>query len=188
MATYIALLRAVNLGAHNTIKMSELKSFAENIGLLNVRTVLQTGNLIFDTSKPTECVNLEAKLELAARKTLKLDTPFFVRSLAGWQRVCDDNPFLSQAERDPGHLVVYALKTKTSSDRLLALRQALKGRELIEASHQELYAVYPDGIGRSKLTAQLIEKYLVTPCSGRNWNTVLKIKALLHPDPRDPVS
>jgi uncharacterized protein (DUF1697 family) len=70
------------------------------------------------------------------------------------------------------------LKTATTKAQMTALEAAIKGREYVRAKGRELYMVYPDGIGRSKLTIAVIEKALATRGTARNWNTVLKLQAL----------
>lgn len=88
------------------------------------------------------------------------------------------NPFPEEAERDPGHLVVMILKGAPAAHEVKALQDAIRGRELVRADGRAAYVVYPDGIGRSRLTTALLEKKLGTRGTGRNWNTVLKLAAL----------
>ena len=72
------------------------------------------------------------------------------------------------------------LKTAAATENnVKALRAAIRGRETIEAVGKQLYVVYPDGVGQSKLTHALIERHLGTRATGRNWNTVLKLAALV---------
>ena len=88
------------------------------------------------------------------------------------------NPFGAEAKRDPSHLLVLALKQTVDRKTVAALQQAIVGREVVQAGGHHAYVVYPDGIGRSRLTSALIEKALGTRTTGRNWNTVLKLDAL----------
>ena len=77
MATYIALLRAVNLGSHNKVSMADLKDLLVDLGMSNPQSVVQSGNLVFEsTARPTAA--LEKLLETSASKQLGLDTPFYV--------------------------------------------------------------------------------------------------------------
>ena len=87
------------------------------------------------------------------------------------------NPFPEEAERDPSHLLVIFLKEAPDRKDVMALQSAIKGREVVRAKGRHAYVVYPDGIGRSRLTSALIEKKLATRGTGRNWNTVLKLGA-----------
>jgi len=175
MTTHIALLRAINVAGHQKVAMTDLRAMFESLGFDEVRTVLQTGNVVFEASG--KAAALERRLEAGALKSLGLETDFFVRTTKELGSVVARNPFPDEAERDPGHLVVLFCKDAPKAAGVKALEGGIKGREYVRAGGKELYAVYPDGIGRSKLTNKLIEGKLGTRCTGRNWNTVLKLAA-----------
>jgi uncharacterized protein (DUF1697 family) len=177
MTTHIGLLRAVNLPGHNKVGMAELRDLLAALGLENGRSLLQSGNLTFRSDARTSS-QLERMLEHEVEKRLGLKTDFFVRTAADWKGVIADNPFPEEAERDPGHLLVMFLKNTPDRENVTALQKAITGRELIRVKGPHAYMVYPDGIGRSRLTNALIEKMLGTRGTGRNWNTVLKLGAL----------
>jgi len=177
MATHIALLRAVNVGGRKLL-MAELKGLFEFLGFTQVCTILQSGNIVFDGKKTTGPA-LETLLEAETEKRLKLRTDYLVRTPEEWSAVIDKNPFEREAKDDPSHLLVLPLKSTPAPSALAALQAAIQGRETIRALGRELYAYYPDGIGQSKLTIALIERKLNTRCTGRNWNTVMKIQAAL---------
>jgi len=174
---HLALLRGVNVGGHKQISMADLRDLLTQLGLADVRSVLQSGNLVFGATGRTSA-QLERLLETEAEKRLALKTDFFVRTAKEWQGVVAHNPFRKEAARDPGHLVVMFLKHASSATGVEALQQAIKGREVVAAGSKHLYIVYPDGIGRSRLTNAVIDKQLGTRGTGRNWNTVLKLAAL----------
>lgn len=177
MATQIALLRAVNVGGR-TIKMSELRALFAELGFREARTLLQSGNVVFDAGSKHGAA-LEALLEFETERRLKLCTEYLVRTPRQWKNAIFHNPFSREAGEDPSHLLLMLLKSAPTKSQLAALQAAIKEREVVRARGRELYAVYPDGIGRSKLTLSAIEKALATRCTGRNWNTVLKVGALL---------
>ncbi len=174
MTTQIALLRAINVGGRNMVSMSDLRSFVEALGFNDVRSLLQTGNLVFSGSTKTGTA-LEQLLESEAERRLRLDTTFIVRTAHEWSATIASNPFPKETASDPGHLVVLFLKDAPRPDAIEALRTAIEGPEIIRVVEKQLYAVYSEGIGRSKLTNKLIEDRLGTRSTGRNWNTVLKI-------------
>jgi uncharacterized protein (DUF1697 family) len=179
MPAFVALLRAVNLGPHNRISMADLKAVAEGCGFSGARTLLQSGNLVFE-AKAKASAALEKVLEGALAKELGLKTPVVVRSAAEWRAALDENPFPNEAKSDPSHLVVMSLKAKCDKTALTELSRAIVGREQVKMSGQQLYFVYPDGIGESKLTAALIEKKIGVVGTARNWNTAHKILAALE--------
>ena len=179
MITQIALLRGVNVGGHKKVAMSDLRDFIRELGFDGVRSLIQSGNLVFRGGARTGA-DLERMLEVAAQETLGLRTMFFVRTAKEWKAIIALNPFSDAAENDPSHLVVMCLKDTPALDAVQALQDAIKGPEIVLAEGRHLYIVYPAGIGRSKLTIKLIEAKLGTHGTGRNWNTVLKLAALME--------
>jgi uncharacterized protein (DUF1697 family) len=167
MAMNVALLRAVNLPNHKPILMATLRELFEGAGFKNVQTLLQTGNVIFN-GKTTE-----AFLEQQAAKRLGLETDFFLRTADEWDAIVAANPFPREAKDDPAHLVVVTLKSAAKAFEW-------PGPEIIRVDGRNAYIVYPEGIGRSKLTPATINKRLSTRGTARNWNTVLKIQTALR--------
>jgi uncharacterized protein (DUF1697 family) len=177
MTTYIGLLRAVNLGAHNKIGMSDLLELLVSLGMIDVQTLLQSGNMVFRSDARTTA-ELERLIENAAAKQLGLATDVLVRSNKEWKAIVAGNPFPSEAKQDPSHLLLVPLKDAPQRSDVSALHGAVTGRENVRVHGRCAYIVYPDGIGRSRLTMALIEKKLGTRGTGRNWNTVLKLAVL----------
>src|SRR5713226_1539472 len=157
MTTYVALLRGINVGGHKRISMADLRDLLTRMGLADVRSLLQSGNLVFGAIGRTSA-QLERLLEAEAEKRLGLQTDFFVRTAKEWEDVVARNPFTKEAARDPGHLVVMFLKDAPGVTGVKALQAAITGREVVRAAGKHLYIVYPDGIGRSRLTNAVIDK------------------------------
>ncbi len=177
MTTYIALLRAINVGGTKTIAMADLRAFVEALGFDDARTLLQTGNVVFE-GKAQGAAAIERLLESEAAKRLDLQTDFMIRTDKELAAIITRNRFPNEAKRDPSHLVVQFMKDAPTAAAVKSLQGAIKGPETVRAIGKQLYVVYPDGIGRSKLTAKLMEDKLGTRATGRNWNTVLKLAAL----------
>jgi uncharacterized protein (DUF1697 family) len=177
MTSYIGLLRAVNLAGHNKIAMTDLRELLTRIGMQNVQTLLQSGNVVF-RSEARPAAELERLIEGAAAKQLALATDVLVRSAKEWKAIIAENPFPKEATRDPSHLLAVVLKAAPDRAKVKALQDAITGREIVDVHGPCAYIVYPDGIGRSRLTSAVIEKNLATRGTGRNWNTVLKLAAL----------
>lgn len=173
-------MRAVNLPSHNSLRMADLRAFLLALDLDTPTTLLQSGNFVFG-SRQTPAA-LESLLEQEARNRLGLDTTILVRSAREWQAIVDGNPFPDEAAADPGHLLVMCLKHAVGAVEARKLAQAIAvqgGPERMTAAGRHVYLVYPDGIGRSKLTTAVIERALGTPGTARNWNTIRKLQALL---------
>ena len=153
--------------------MTDLRSFLTELGFDDARSLLQSGNLVFNSNVRTGA-ELERFLESEAHDRLSLDVDFIVRTPDEWKSVIRQNPFRKEAERDPGHLVVMFLKGTPDVEDIVALQAEIRGPEVVRAKGKQAYIYFPNGQGRSKLTHSLLEKRLGRG-TGRNWNTVLKL-------------
>ncbi len=179
---HVALLRAINLGGRNAVSMVRLRDLLEELGFPGARTLLQSGNLVFECHGRTPA-ELERALEEATAKRLGVRTDYFVRTSREWGRIVAANPFPREAKEDPARLVVFCLKKEPAAGDVKALQAAIRGREIVHSDGRQAYIVYPDGQGRSKLTPGLIESKLGTRGTARNWNTVLKLAATVAVEP-----
>jgi uncharacterized protein (DUF1697 family) len=163
----VAVLRAINVAGHQGVPMSDLQAFFEDLGFEDVKTLLQSGNVVFRGNAT------EDLLEREARKRLGLATDFFVRSAKEWKAIVDRNPFAREASDDPGRLVAAVLKGRGSAFEW-------PGPEIVRVDDSIAYIYYPNGQGRSKLNAATLDRKLGTRVTARNWNTIMKIAAALH--------
>ncbi len=177
---HVALLRAVNVAGHGVFAMADLRAAASALGFSGVRTVLQSGNLVFDGGARPPSV-LERLLEQAIADRLNVQTQCLVRTAEEWATLVAANPYPDAARVDPARLVVMCLKSAPEAPAIARLRNAIRGPESVHAAGREIYIRYPAGIGQSKLTGAVIERTLATRGTARNWNTVLKLAALVHP-------
>jgi uncharacterized protein (DUF1697 family) len=173
----IALLRAVNVGGRS-VAMAELRTLLAELGCGNPRTLLQSGNAVFTLKAQTSPTAFEAELEAQAQRRFGIPVAFMLRSAAEWRTLILGNPFVEAAQRDPAHLVLMALKGAPTAAAINTLRDSYKGPETIHVAGRDAYLIYPEGVGRSKLTNALIERKLGVAGTARNWNTVLKLAAL----------
>jgi uncharacterized protein (DUF1697 family) len=178
MTQYVALLRAVNVAGHGVVSMADLRECVASMGFKEVRTLLQTGNVLFAADREEAREELEARLEAECASRLGLRTEVMVRTPQEIAALVRDNPFTEEARDDPGHLVARFLKAAVDDARVKALEGAVPGREKARPHGREVYITYPDGIGRSKLTDAVIKAKLGASGTGRNWNTVMKLAEL----------
>lgn len=176
MATYIALLRAVNVGGRSLL-MVDLRKTLAKLGFEGAKTLLQSGNVVL-TSDKRSTAELEKLLETGTEKHHKLQVDYIVRTAKEWADIIAANPYPNEAKSDPQRLVVSALKGAPKAGAEAALQAAIKGPETVRIIGRQAYLYYPDGQGTSKLTPAVIEKHLGTKGTARNWNTVLKLQAL----------
>ena len=174
MTTYAALLRAVNVGGTGKVAMADLRKAVEGIGYKNVRTLLQSGNLIFETHAKSP----EKALEAAFEKAFGFKTDIHVRDGAELAEVIARNPFPKEAKSDPARLHVLFMRKAPTAENFKALDAAIKGPERVRGDGRHAYLHYPDGAGASKLTSAVIARHLGTPGTARNWNTVTKLAAM----------
>jgi len=176
MSVHIALLRAVNVGGRK-VTMAELREAISGLkGFAKVRTLLQTGNLVFEAKGGDE--RLERRIEDAVETRFGLRSEAMVRTAEEWDEAIAANPFAKEAREMPAFTVLLALKGPPVDGGLEALRAAIPGQERVEVVGRNAYLVYPEGQGVSKLMPAMIERRLGVRGTARNWNTVLKLKAL----------
>ena len=159
MPVYISLLRGINVGGHKKIKMAELRALYESLGLENVQSLLQSGNVVF-TSKIEDSRSLVQKIEDGIEGQFEFRCRVLIRTTNELQRVIDQNPFLGRDPFDPSKMLVMFLADVPESGALDALREAHGGPEEIQLAGEEAYIYYPNGLGRSKLSNVFIEKKL----------------------------
>ncbi len=175
---HVALLRGVNVGGNNLIAMADLVGLSTKLGFSGSRSLLQSGNLIFETEGRT-AAELERLLELETEKRFNLRVDYFVRTAGEWKKIVARNPFPREAKDDPGHLLVQFLKKAPQPVDAKGLELSWAGPERVRPDGRQAYIVYPAGIGRSKLTVAALQKRLGSG-TGRNWNTILKLAELLR--------
>jgi uncharacterized protein (DUF1697 family) len=178
MTTCIALLRGVNLAGNKMVAMADLRTCLSTMGFEDVRTVLQSGNMVFRANTRGGAA-FEQRLEKAIEKAVGFPADVHVRTAAEWRGVIAANPFPAEAKRDPSRLLVMFLREAPAKARLQALQSAISGPERFRADGRHIYLFYPDGQGDSRLRGSILDKALAAKPTGRNWNTVLKLAALV---------
>ena len=172
--TYIALLRGINVGG-KVLKMADLMEAVAGLGFGDVRTYLQSGNMVFKAARAS---NAELAGRIASRilSHKAMDVKIMVRSIHEWDRVISGNPY-AQAEEKPKTVHAFILDDQPGEDRIAILRAKDAGSEEWTIAGDALYLHTPDGFGKSVL-GNLIERTLKVPMTARNWNTVKALKEL----------
>ena len=129
----IALLRAVNVGGRNLVSMPELCRLFETSGFANARSLLASGNVVFDSNLKTSS-RIETALEAATQKRLHVDVDFIVRTAGEWKAIVEGNPFPREAKEDPGHLLVMCLKNAPGARRSRIFRPPSKAGKVCALS------------------------------------------------------
>ena len=174
MTVAISLLRGINVGGHKSIKMEALRALYESLGLRGAQTYVQSGNVVFRTAA-RDLAPLARRIEARIEQTFGFRPAVMVRSSSELREVIRRNPFAARRGIEPGKLLVTFLAADPIPDAREKLLDIKADPEELRIEGRELYAYYPNGIGRAKLSAALIEKALKMPGTGRNWNTVTKL-------------
>jgi uncharacterized protein (DUF1697 family) len=170
----IALLRGVNVGGHNRIKMEVLKSLCEGLGLCDIRTYIQSGNIVFSTSDKS-LAKVAGRIEDSIEKEAGFRPSVILRTASELHGVVARNPFADREDVAPNKLYVTFLASEPTTearDKVLAFKA---DPEELRIVGRELYIFFPDGMGRTKLPLPAIERALKVPATARNWNTVTKL-------------
>ena len=174
MATYIALLRGINVGGHNVLPMQSLRDIFTARGCGDVQTVIQSGNVVFSFGGDSDV--LGSDVAAAIEKQFSFRPGLLILSSEDYAEVVAANPLFDTAS-DPRFLHVWFL-TSLPANADLAAVESRRGKTEIYALKGAAFFLYaPDGVGRSKL-ASSVEKCLAVEATARNWRTVSKILEL----------
>jgi uncharacterized protein (DUF1697 family) len=174
--THVALLRGINVSGKNSLPMKELVRIFEEARCTNVRTYIQSGNVIFDA--PAGAPKVSAAVTRAIEKQFGYRVPVILRTRDQLQTTIRDNPFLA-AGVDQKWLHVYFLADVPSASCCASLDPKRSAPDVFEVRGREIYLHLPNGMGRSKLTNAYFDSKLSTICTARNWATVLKLAEIM---------
>jgi uncharacterized protein (DUF1697 family) len=166
MTTFVALLRAVNVGGTGKLPMSELKAMCEKLGFANVRTYIASGNVLFESRKSESAI--KSALESALGKYAGKPVEVLVRTAAELKKVLADNPFPDKAA---SRTVAIFLDGRPPSNALGTVTGAAD--EEVRLGRREIYVHYGHGMARSKLRIAA-----AAAGTARNMNTVARLVEL----------
>lgn len=173
---YVALLRGINVTGKNMIAMNELRALAESMGLLQVRTYIQSGNLLFESALSAQ--KLEKDLERTIAQQFGVSVPVIVRSRSQWLKYSQGGPYKDAESDHPNTLLLGLCKDSVPDEAAEALASKGKNGERISRFKEGLWLDFPSGSGRSKITPAVLDRVCGAPVTTRNFNTVLKIAEL----------
>ena len=173
--TYVALLRGVNLGRNRRVQMGSLRELLEGHDHQGVRTYLQSGNVVLEST--LSATKLEAALERQLAEGLGFSVDVLVRTTDELGAILALDP-LADVASDPSLYLVTFLRARPDKALVARLRSAEVEPEQVVASGRELYSWHPSGVGRSALAKLLLPKSLGVTASGRNWRTLEQLAAL----------
>jgi uncharacterized protein (DUF1697 family) len=176
MQTWVALLRGINVGGRNKMPMAELSSLLESLGCRSVRTYIQSGNVVFDSSVRSRA-NLSKRLSDALDTQFKFRPPVLLLTEAAFRTAVKKNPFVD-AISEPKTLHFFFLESPPESPDLDGIASLASSTEQYKLIDDVFYLHTPDGFARSKLASRAEGKLGVT-ATARNYATVQNLISML---------
>jgi uncharacterized protein (DUF1697 family) len=173
MPVTISMLRGVNVGGHNKIKMDALRDLYKSLGLRDTQTLVQSGNVVFKTDAK-DPASLTKRIEDAIERKFGFRPGVTLRTASDLRDVLARNPFAKRRDVNPSKLIVTFLAAEPNRETRDEILEIKTSGEEILIDGRELYTYFPDGMGQSKLWPA-IDKALKKSGTGRNWNTVTKL-------------
>ena len=177
MGVIVSMLRGVNLGPHRRMKMDALREVYESLGLTDVQTYVQSGNVVF-RARERDLPKLAKRIEAAIEKKFGFRSDVILRTTAELRGIIARNPFATRTDVEPNKYLVTFLASDPGQElreKVLAIKA---DPEELHFDGSEMYIYFPNGLARPKLSVPAIEKVLKITGTGRNWNSVLKLLEL----------
>ena len=173
---HVLLLRGVNVGGHKKVPMARLRAMLEGMGHANVRTLLNSGNAVFDVARATPAATLATRIEAAIEDTFGFGARSFVLTAADIDAVVAENTLASVCDH-PSRLMVSYFASADDRDKVASLARQSWGTEAFAAGSKAAYVWCPAGILESALF-ETVTRALGTAVTTRNWATTLKLQGL----------
>jgi uncharacterized protein (DUF1697 family) len=170
MPSWVALLRGINVGGQKVVSMERLRGSFAAMGFRDVRTYVQSGNVVFETAADTSDA-LTRKIEEGIRRDFGFSVIVILRIAKELQKIVKTNPFLSEEGIEPAKLHVTFLAKAPNKAALKNLEKLATSPDRFRLIGREIFLYCPDGYGRTKLSNSAFEKRLSVAATTRNWRT-----------------
>jgi uncharacterized protein (DUF1697 family) len=177
LSRWVTLLYSIVLGGGRRVVMSDLRALAGELGLGAPRTLLATGNLIFEADAGARA--LEARLEPAFAARFGRHVDIIVRDAAAWPRLMAGNPFPQASEREPARVAVRVMRAPAGAEVVARLAPYCAEGECVAVVGGDIWVHLPNGIAASRLSGAITPARAGGAGTFRNWNTVRRIGSLL---------
>ena len=174
MPVMIAMLRGVNVGGHNKIRMEALRALCTKLKLRDACTYVQSGNVIFRTDE-RDLASLAKRLQNAIEHDFSFRPDIVLRTSAELRDVIARNPFAKRRDIEPSRLLVTFLASVPGPEARDKAAKIKTEPEELRMERREVYIYFPNGMARPKMSWPTIERTLQTSGTGRNWNSVTKM-------------
>jgi uncharacterized protein (DUF1697 family) len=184
MPTYVALLRAVNVGGYGKLSMAEFRKLLEGLGCKNVQTYIQSGNAVFDA--PGSSARVGAAIAAGLAKLMGAPVDVILRTHDELTSLIAANPFAAEAAADGARVHVGFLAGPAGTAAVPALQAIVEKyptrRDRYHLAGDHIYFHFPDGAAETKFSGKSLDRAVGVPATGRNWNTVLKLHEMSKRD------
>jgi uncharacterized protein (DUF1697 family) len=174
--TYIALLRGINVGGHKLIKMADLKAMFESLGFANVRTFIQSGNVLFETKENGK--QLRPKIQKEIKATFGFDVAVVIRTAAEMKKIIESSPFPADSLVEGESLYVALLGGTPTPDAIETLLECRSDVDDFRLVGGEVYILLRQSSRQSLFSNSFLERKLGVPATTRNWQTMTRLAAL----------
>ena len=177
MKTYISILRGINVGGKKLIKMQLLKALYESLGYKNIQTYIQSGNVVFQSSKikPIACADTISK---KINEVFGFDVPVIVLEKESFKTIVQANKFVQDKTKEAAFLHVTFLSEKPKAEDVERITKNDYGEDAFYFDGKAVYLYCPNGYSNCKLTNGFLESKLKTKATTRNWKTVLELLSI----------
>jgi len=177
MKTFLSILRGINVGGQKKVPMAELKILYEELNFKNVKTFIQSGNVIFQTKNAKD---LSKRIEQKILNTYHFNVPVIIRTTEEMQNIINENQFHKEGNININKLHVTFLADYPAQARIDEIVKSNFEPDRFYIAGKEVYLYCPDGYGSTKLTTNFFESRLKVIASTRNWKTTNELFKIMN--------
>ncbi len=174
MKTYISLLRGINIGGHKKIKMDSLRENFSSLGYSNIKTYIQSGNIVF-CSREEDKTKLETEISSMIMDKYGFDVPVLVLNSDEINEVIANNPFANSTNHNKDFIHITFLSKEVKDINNLEIESKKESEDEYKIINKAIYLYLPKGYGNTKIHNNFFEKLLKTQATTRNWKTCLEL-------------
>ena len=175
MQTFISILRGINVSGQKKIWMADLKKLYEGLSFSDVKTYIQSGNVIFESDSKSSEIQLAKKIEKAIFTKYNFEVPVIIRTKEELGKIVSQNPFTKEKNIDLKKLHVTFLSEAPDKEKIDQIKQVDFLPDRFAIKGKEIYLHIPVSYGETKLSNKFFENKLKVSATTRNWNTVNKL-------------
>ncbi|RNI36273.1 DUF1697 domain-containing protein [Hanamia caeni] len=175
MQTFISILRGINVSGQKKILMADLKKLYESLKFSEVKTYIQSGNLVFKSDSKISDIQLARKIEKAISTKYKFEVPVIIRTKEELEKILSQNSFTKEKNIDVKKLHVTFLSETPDGGKIEQIKEVDFSPDRFIIKGKEIYLHIPGSYGETKLSNKFFENKLKVSATTRNWNTVNKL-------------